>query len=337
MSLFFSILLLLLCVAAIYVYRRYKKDLKTNEAATDAFATLVEQFADRDADMKRAPAFDWQPATARACEPDSSGKNLFYAKPLTPELHCKVVEYYKSLSQTHQHKLVVMDMMRLKKVVDRDKLLVQFPHLERALPLVNNRKLIQELRNLFVRFASVHLEDQEKAFLTVESRNHLKTLNVGIPHSIFIEAGVLKQLDFSSLPTVDEDGNSYRHADKPGWRFRDQEEEYVSTAYLLSHFSGIVLDIFLSRLVKRYVKHAKSIARIEARESTPSDNSDTLCKPVRFCDSPFCDVSEKERGGFRHCGKCKQMVYCDKICQVQHWRCGHKNECKSPATKSKQQ
>lgn len=36
-----------------------------------------------------------------------------------------------------------------------------------------------------------------------------------------------------------------------------------------------------------------------------------------------------ELGEFKKCSRCKQACYCSKECQLQHWKNGHKKECKA--------
>jgi hypothetical protein len=34
--------------------------------------------------------------------------------------------------------------------------------------------------------------------------------------------------------------------------------------------------------------------------------------------------------GFKLCGKCREVRYCDRECQVAHWKSGHKSRCGLP-------
>ena len=57
---------------------------------------------------------------------------------------------------------------------------------------------------------------------------------------------------------------------------------------------------------------------------------------VKSCSNPTCGNTESrpgrivnnEIGEFKSCSRCKQVYYCSKECQLQHWKNGHKNVCK---------
>ncbi|CAH1233435.1 Hypp739 [Branchiostoma lanceolatum] len=42
----------------------------------------------------------------------------------------------------------------------------------------------------------------------------------------------------------------------------------------------------------------------------------------------FCNRQELPEAKFQKCGRCRKTRYCSKQCQHQHWRGGHKDECK---------
>jgi len=42
-----------------------------------------------------------------------------------------------------------------------------------------------------------------------------------------------------------------------------------------------------------------------------------------------CGVAESELGEFKRCGRCKSVYYCGRKCQVQDWKAGHKQKCKT--------
>lgn len=45
-----------------------------------------------------------------------------------------------------------------------------------------------------------------------------------------------------------------------------------------------------------------------------------------------CGAANTKKG-LPQCKKCKQMVYCDRTCQVVHWKSGHKKTCEKPDRK----
>jgi hypothetical protein len=59
--------------------------------------------------------------------------------------------------------------------------------------------------------------------------------------------------------------------------------------------------------------------------------------PLIFSKSPFdcwkyrcanCGTKSREKQEFKACARCKAFHYCRKKCQVQHWKAGHKIDCK---------
>ena len=50
----------------------------------------------------------------------------------------------------------------------------------------------------------------------------------------------------------------------------------------------------------------------------------------RLCDASLCTNVEHGVNKFQKCGRCRQVAYCRKECQIAHWK-AHKNQC-SPAT-----
>ncbi|KZT36373.1 hypothetical protein SISSUDRAFT_1120990 [Sistotremastrum suecicum HHB10207 ss-3] len=47
-----------------------------------------------------------------------------------------------------------------------------------------------------------------------------------------------------------------------------------------------------------------------------------------------CAWCGRSSTGLRKCGRCDGVKYCDKICQQNHWKAGHKNNCVSPQIKA---
>jgi hypothetical protein len=59
--------------------------------------------------------------------------------------------------------------------------------------------------------------------------------------------------------------------------------------------------------------------------------------PLIFSKSPFdcwkhrcanCNMMSEEKEEFKACARCKAFHYCSKKCQVEHWKAGHKVDCK---------
>ena len=44
-----------------------------------------------------------------------------------------------------------------------------------------------------------------------------------------------------------------------------------------------------------------------------------------------CGRTEDQGETFNHCSRCKDVSYCSKACQKQHWRGGHKDTCQAPS------
>ena len=60
-------------------------------------------------------------------------------------------------------------------------------------------------------------------------------------------------------------------------------------------------------------------------------------KSFIFSKSPFacwkhkcanCNIMSEEMEEFKVCARCKAFYYCSKKCQVEHWKAGHKVDCK---------
>jgi len=47
-----------------------------------------------------------------------------------------------------------------------------------------------------------------------------------------------------------------------------------------------------------------------------------------------CGQAESELGEFKRCGGCKSVYYCGRKCQVQDWKAGHKQKCKTTEEES---
>lgn len=47
-----------------------------------------------------------------------------------------------------------------------------------------------------------------------------------------------------------------------------------------------------------------------------------------------CGQAESELGEFKRCGGCKSVYYCGRKCQVQDWKAGHKQKCKTAGGES---
>ena len=47
-----------------------------------------------------------------------------------------------------------------------------------------------------------------------------------------------------------------------------------------------------------------------------------------------CGQAESELGEFKRCGGCKSVYYCGRKCQVQDWKAGHKQKCKTTGGES---
>lgn len=65
--------------------------------------------------------------------------------------------------------------------------------------------------------------------------------------------------------------------------------------------------------------------------------------PTERCAAPRCGLRAKMNMGagagaplyirLRPCGRCKELRYCNRECQMKHWKAGHKDECVIPGDK----
>jgi len=59
-----------------------------------------------------------------------------------------------------------------------------------------------------------------------------------------------------------------------------------------------------------------------------------LAPPIRRCNR--CDKQEGSEHHLLECMRCKLVVYCNRECQVAHWKAGHKKVCgKSPLSSAR--
>lgn len=59
-----------------------------------------------------------------------------------------------------------------------------------------------------------------------------------------------------------------------------------------------------------------------------TDEPNKFVKTLMQCSSYVCENIESRIGEFKQCSKCRLKYYCSKKCQKQHWKYGHKAECK---------
>ena len=79
-------------------------------------------------------------------------------------------------------------------------------------------------------------------------------------------------------------------------------------------------------LFKRFVK----------KRSEVEANSKALDISLHQYKCHNCDIQSKdlpEGQKLLRCGSCSKVFYCSKSCQVQHWKCGHKRDCRKQIVK----
>jgi hypothetical protein len=82
---------------------------------------------------------------------------------------------------------------------------------------------------------------------------------------------------------------------------------------------GVEIVAKSSNIREVYRKDGTAPKRVTERASA---------RGLRACSAPSCTTCESWPGQFRVCGSCRSAAYCDKACQVAHWRGGgHKQEC----------
>eukprot|EP00959_Pyramimonas_sp_CCMP1952_P070244 1466767-Pyramimonas_sp.AAC.1 len=52
----------------------------------------------------------------------------------------------------------------------------------------------------------------------------------------------------------------------------------------------------------------------------------TTAPGMSQCSNPGC-TTQRPSGQLKRCGACKAAQYCDRDCQLRHWKQGHKKEC----------
>jgi MYND finger/Sel1 repeat len=71
---------------------------------------------------------------------------------------------------------------------------------------------------------------------------------------------------------------------------------------------------------RRRLRHINKEKNIE--EYLGTDESDK-------CFNPSCGRKDNADTRFQSCSKCKSVKYCSRECQVEHWKNGHKSQCKT--------
>jgi hypothetical protein len=67
----------------------------------------------------------------------------------------------------------------------------------------------------------------------------------------------------------------------------------------------------------------------------PEDGHDDLTAKERALANQFhCGSCGRVITHMRSCGRCQKVAYCDEVCQKQHWRNGHKQQCTAPRKES---
>merc|ERR1712034_232970 len=65
----------------------------------------------------------------------------------------------------------------------------------------------------------------------------------------------------------------------------------------------------------------------KSKKSTKPKKQKKKKQNEKKCGSPPCENVENSKS-FKSCGKCLQLFYCSRDCQISHWHNGHKRECK---------
>jgi sulfur relay (sulfurtransferase) DsrC/TusE family protein len=75
--------------------------------------------------------------------------------------------------------------------------------------------------------------------------------------------------------------------------------------------------------------HAKMVRKLRHKELKKSAN----LKEGEMCANCFVLERTLENGAkLSKCSRCKQIKYCSRTCQAQHWKKIHKQQCKVPAS-----
>jgi MYND finger len=80
------------------------------------------------------------------------------------------------------------------------------------------------------------------------------------------------------------------------------------------------------RLVRRLWKEQQKAQRAAA---SAQDTSRTMCSNCFVLRKAFLEECSE---CMLDCGRCRRVVYCSRECQVEHWKKGHKNQCRTVET-----
>lgn len=80
--------------------------------------------------------------------------------------------------------------------------------------------------------------------------------------------------------------------------------------------------------IKRGNKHTrKGVRRVL---NTCANVPDEMCANCFVLESALLDESNNDQQGLKKCSRCRQIKYCSRECQVEHWKT-HKKQCKKAA------
>ena len=65
--------------------------------------------------------------------------------------------------------------------------------------------------------------------------------------------------------------------------------------------------------------------KVESKSTEESSLKEKKTKKVKTCALPSCGTVETDKK-FKKCGRCRQVTYCDRECQTNHWA-QHKKVC----------
>jgi len=139
---------------------------------------------------------------------------------------------------------------------------------------------------------------------------------------------------------------------------------YLTNVNESSHFSekcfgptvefGSMIDLFVSQSAYYYLNMTNNKLNVSLKYKMLFNHSDEFCEialkkigwkyinlplntydmnrylknRVKFtCDNLSCKIQSRNVKRLKYCGRCRLMRYCNRKCQINHWKHSHRNEC----------
>ncbi|KAF9427496.1 hypothetical protein BGZ94_004797 [Podila epigama] len=110
----------------------------------------------------------------------------------------------------------------------------------------------------------------------------------------------------------------------------DKAQNMFELAFICSNGGQQSFEFLLRTLSAKRTIIAEALAKQEAGEgsSAAAAPQKVDAEGKKTCAAKGCDNTETKKDEFQRCAGCKKRFYCSRLCQVNDWKEGHKNNCK---------